>query len=68
VVALIATAKENGDKAPTEKQMEAAYRANPLYESYYEVIDCTKEALLCCQVVVDALKAKRDMLRKVASM
>lgn len=64
---LITQAKDGKGKAPTEKQLEAAYRDHPLYESYCEIIECTKESFMCCQVVVDALKAKRDMLRKSPS-
>ena len=65
---LINEAKDGKGKAPTEKQLEAAYRDHPLYDSYNEVIECTKESFMCCQVLVDALKAKRDMLRKNPSM
>ncbi len=54
--------KEKDPKAP-QWMLEAAYRQHPDYERLSANVDRAAEAHNCAQAVVDALKAKRDMMR-----
>lgn len=50
-------------KKPSEKQVESMYRAHKDYAKYNRAIEEAEEAYNCCLGVVEALRAKRDMLR-----
>ncbi len=56
---------EGSDKKPTEKETEAMYRVDPEYAVYQNNIERAKEAHDAAKEIVNAFKAKRDMLRAV---
>ncbi len=54
-----------GDKKPTKEETEAMYRVDPDYAVYQNNIERAKEAHESAKEIVNAYKAKRDMLRTV---
>jgi hypothetical protein len=50
-------------KAPTKEQAEALYRMNPEYAAWQNRIERAEEAYNATQGILDACKAKRDMLK-----
>jgi hypothetical protein len=52
-----------GWKKPTEKQIEATYRLHPEYAGLNQRIEEAAEAFNAANSILDAFKAKREMLR-----
>ena len=50
-------------KKPTGAMLEAMYRTHDDYSLYYAAIERAEEAFNACQGIVDALRAKRDMMK-----
>lgn len=59
------TSKEDGWKKPTEKAIEAAYRLDPEYAKFQVAIERAEEAYECARGILDAFRAKRDMIKTV---
>lgn len=59
--------KPDGWKKPTEKQIEASYRIEPEYHTWQERIERAEEAYNATDMMVHALKAKKDALMRFAS-
>ena len=55
--------KEDGWKKPTEKAIEAMYRTSDEYATWNARIERAQEAHDSCDAIVEALRAKRDMLK-----
>lgn len=51
-------------KKPTAAQAEDLYRTDPEYRVQNERIEAAKEAMSSCKGVLDAFKAKREMLAR----
>lgn len=58
----IVAGKEENSKAPISL-LESAYRTLPEYEKLASEVDRAAEAHNCATAMLDALKAKRDMMR-----
>lgn len=59
----VSEGKPDGWKKPTEKVIEASYRADDQYTILYREVEAAEEAYNVCRLIVDAFKAKRDMLK-----
>ena len=53
-------------KKPTEKAIEARYRINPVYHDFYRRIEAAEEANSATEAILNAFRAKKDMLLRFA--
>lgn len=54
---------DKGWKKPTESVIEATYQAHPEYSAYYARTERAEEAYNASMAIVEAFKAKRDMIK-----
>lgn len=58
--------KTKGWKRPTKEQLEAMYRMEPAYHQLQARIERAEEAFHATEVMLEAMRAKKDMLLKFA--